>query len=269
MSDIKKDSRTTSETQSSGDIDLFKKDSIEYFVLKKTERISAALLLVSDCIKEHEPLKDELSVCAIEMVKRAVYWRSSQLTTQEDESLHFIFTEALSLLTIGAVKGDITAMNRKLVDQEIRFLLKVLKDSENTGGSKYEHVFLPDFFEVLGGKQYLSQQHRGNQHWGAETWRNLEGGAGKGRENGYAHRRENKKNLARDNSRNVQGKKSDRRGAIIDLIRGKGSVSIKDITAIITDCSEKTLQRELLALVTEGVLRKEGERRWSTYHLAA
>jgi hypothetical protein len=31
---------------------------------------------------------------------------------------------------------------------------------------------------------------------------------------------------------------------------------------------EKTIQRELLALVEEGIVKKEGERRWSTYSLA-
>jgi len=43
---------------------------------------------------------------------------------------------------------------------------------------------------------------------------------------------------------------------------------IKDITSLIGDYSEKTVQRDLVALVKAGVLKKEGERRWSKYMLA-
>ncbi len=55
---------------------------------------------------------------------------------------------------------------------------------------------------------------------------------------------------------------------ILSIVREKGSVSIKDISKVIRDCSEKTLQRTLIALVQRGALLKEGERRWSTYRIA-
>lgn len=61
---------------------------------------------------------------------------------------------------------------------------------------------------------------------------------------------------------------SDREGQVLSIVKQKGSVSIKDISQVIKGVSEKTLQRTLLALVECGTLRKEGERRWSTYRLA-
>jgi DeoR/GlpR family transcriptional regulator of sugar metabolism len=61
---------------------------------------------------------------------------------------------------------------------------------------------------------------------------------------------------------------SDRSQRILAIVKAKGIVSIGDVSAVVTDCSEKTIQRELLALVEQGVLKKEGERRWSTYRLA-
>ena len=42
-------------------------------------------------------------------------------------------------------------------------------------------------------------------------------------------------------------------------------VMIKDIIGKIKDISEKTLQRELSALVAKGVLKKIGDKRWSRY----
>ena len=42
---------------------------------------------------------------------------------------------------------------------------------------------------------------------------------------------------------------------------------IKEVSNIVPDVSEKTIQRELLNLVSEGVLKKTGEKRWSKYSL--
>lgn len=60
----------------------------------------------------------------------------------------------------------------------------------------------------------------------------------------------------------------DRRASILGLLQHADRITVKDVSAVVTGCSEKTLQRELLALVAQGVLVKEGERRWSTYRLA-
>lgn len=61
---------------------------------------------------------------------------------------------------------------------------------------------------------------------------------------------------------------SDREGHILAVVKEKGTVGIKVISQVVKGCSEKTLQRSLLALVGRGTLIKEGERRWSVYRLA-
>jgi hypothetical protein len=61
--------------------------------------------------------------------------------------------------------------------------------------------------------------------------------------------------------------KNDRQKVIVDTIKEKGELSIKDLTDVIHGCSEKTIQRELISLVSDGVLSKTGERRWSRYSL--
>lgn len=58
---------------------------------------------------------------------------------------------------------------------------------------------------------------------------------------------------------------SDRMSLILDLVRKKKSLSIKEISAVIKDCSEKTIQRELNTLIEQGLIKREGERRWSVY----
>ncbi len=63
-------------------------------------------------------------------------------------------------------------------------------------------------------------------------------------------------------------KKTGRQNVIITLLKRKKEIMIKDVSSFIEDCSEKTIQRELLSMVAAGILRKIGEKRWSRYTLA-
>jgi hypothetical protein len=58
-----------------------------------------------------------------------------------------------------------------------------------------------------------------------------------------------------------------RRARILTIIEAKGEVSIKDIADIISDVSEKTIQRELNAMIEDNQIKRIGERRWSKYVL--
>ena len=58
-----------------------------------------------------------------------------------------------------------------------------------------------------------------------------------------------------------------RRDRILQVVKDRGAATIKDITDVVTDCSEKTVQRELMALIKDNIVHREGERRWSRYSL--
>ena len=62
--------------------------------------------------------------------------------------------------------------------------------------------------------------------------------------------------------------KESRKKVILSAVRDLGDAQVSDISQVVTDCSEKTVQRELQALVSDGVLKKSGERRWTKYRLA-
>ncbi len=66
----------------------------------------------------------------------------------------------------------------------------------------------------------------------------------------------------------VSVKKSGRQSIIIGLLKRKKEIMIKDVSPLISGCSEKTIQRELSEMVSEGVLAKFGEKRWTRYTLA-
>ncbi|HMO78309.1 MAG TPA: hypothetical protein PKA42_01395 [Candidatus Paceibacterota bacterium] len=61
----------------------------------------------------------------------------------------------------------------------------------------------------------------------------------------------------------------DRGARIKTVLEAKPAATIKDIAEVITDVSEKTIQRELNSLIEKGQVVREGERRWSKYSVAA
>lgn len=66
----------------------------------------------------------------------------------------------------------------------------------------------------------------------------------------------------------VSVKKNSRQSIIIAILKRKKEIMIKDVSPLISGCSEKTIQRELSAMVQAGILRRIGEKRWSRYTLA-
>ncbi|MCA9355700.1 hypothetical protein KC865_04140 [Candidatus Kaiserbacteria bacterium] len=63
----------------------------------------------------------------------------------------------------------------------------------------------------------------------------------------------------------VYSQLTDRAERIKTVLEAKPEASIKDIAEVITDVSEKTIQRELNSLIEKGQVLREGERRWSKY----
>ena len=62
--------------------------------------------------------------------------------------------------------------------------------------------------------------------------------------------------------------KEDRRKIIQALLKQRSKLTVKDIGKSIPGFSEKAIQRELVAMLAEGQVVKEGEKRWTTYSLA-
>jgi hypothetical protein len=63
----------------------------------------------------------------------------------------------------------------------------------------------------------------------------------------------------------VYSQMTDRAERIKTVLDAKPQATVKDIAEVITDVSEKTIQRELNSLIEKGEVVREGERRWSKY----
>ena len=93
----------------------------------------------------------------------------------------------------------------------------------------------------------------------------------------YKGQREGAENVKNDSkmpltkkvlSEKIVKDKSNRKDIILSMLKSGVKLTIKDFAKNIKDCSEKTIQRELFSLVSKGILKKEGERRWSKYFIS-
>jgi hypothetical protein len=250
---------------------FFSADDYLIYIFKKTEKITSALYLVSGLLKDDEPLKWELRDRGMDLLSSS-FTASSSLPGDKNVVIQSLFTAALetmSLLNVAKISNLISPMNHMILVREIDQVLTLMRDrlaqnAENAGYILSESFFkTPDLFSS-GFKSDLgtgSSRQTGRADGGHDLYK---GQSSQGQYSGASIMRSNQRH---GNSQNSQLKKTHRQQMILDVLKGQSGLTIKDFSKVIKDCSEKTIQRELLELVEKGVVKKEGERRWSRYSL--
>ena len=227
------------------------------YIFKKTEKITSALYLVSSLLKDEEPIKWELRDKGMDLLSSS-FTASSAVPGDKNSVIQSLFTaafETISLLNVAHISHLISEMNHRILVREIDQVIRLLKDrltssAENAGYVLSEQFFkTPDLFSTgFKDKELGVRSHKsGDAH--STSSRSLNSGS------------DSKGHVA------TQQKKSQRQEQITNILKGQSNLTIKDFSKVIKDCSEKTIQRELLELVEKGVIKKEGERRWSRYSL--
>ena len=151
-----------------------------------------------------------------------------------------ILAETASLLNMASISEKVSSMNASILKQEFDSLVKNLEELRDSyhGKNEIPHGFFKDNNSDLASESFAIA--------GEEKKLIKEGGI---------------------EERTKNNRKEQRERVIIDLIKVKGNVSIKDISLSIKGCSEKTIQRKLISLIQTGIIKKTGQRRWSRYSL--
>lgn len=221
---------------------VFEKDIRRVFIYKKAERLAKAVHLVAPAFAESPSLRNRIDGIAIGLVDAAILPSGVARTALSRELLALS-----SVLSMARTGGLLSSMNAELISNEAHILLQEVAAYEEP------RLFL-DEAPTLSG---IASRTRSQENRPAVTHSAPVRSAGGAPLGGKGH--------VKDIS---DGKIKDRRDTIVSVIRNKRQASIKDISTVIRGVSEKTIQRELLALITAGVVLKQGERRWSTYQLA-
>jgi hypothetical protein len=232
---------------------LSRTDSKTLFFHKKTERIAGALYMMTNFFATNEPLKWTIREEAIGLIKDIASLAQSSLSAQETiiRSVTGRVCTLSSLLHTAHIAGFISNMNAEVLHKELNQLLHKIEEKDSGRHSVRALSFAADFFEV----KEKEEVHKGHI-------KDIE----KKEEKTVSFIKPitpQKKEISQ-----VNVSFNSRTDLIIKALEKGGFMSIKDFTKVVKNCSEKTIQRELTSLVLKGVVKKTGERRWSTYSLS-
>jgi hypothetical protein len=263
LKDTTMDNKKTNNSDSYNDpinwksLGFFSAEDYLIYIFKKTEKIAAALYLVSGLLKDKEPLKWELRDHGMDLISSS-FMVASSVPGDKNSVIQSLFTAALetmSLLNVARVSHLISEMNYKILMREIDGIVGMLRDRLVQNAEEAGYVLSESFFKT---PDLYSSGFRSDRQ-PAQFRHGNKGQPGSGKNSS--------KTASTLTEQGGLDKKTDRQEVILGLLKSGSGLTIKDFSKVITDCSEKTIQRELLDLVQKGLVKKEGERRWSTYSL--
>lgn len=227
------------------------------YLYRKISRISKAIYLVTDIIKDTEPVKWEMRRLATDILSLNNFLDEGAVFNDLERSL----LDLESLLDLARSARVVSSMNAEVIQNEVKKLIDELLLQRNQGGH-HNQMFDASFFEVprptpVPLEDLINGKEGVNNYKGHVVRYDLY--------NKLNHAKTGQSDRALHTTQTQP--KGHRREEILKIIRHKGSVTIRDIAEAIKDCSEKTVQRELLAMVEEGSIKRTGERRWSKYSI--
>lgn len=236
-------------------ISFFEKDAVFVFVYKKTEKLASAVYIVTNLLSDSEPIKWNLRSKVGGLLSFMLNYKDISGSDQSD----FVYNvktrvlELVSLFEISFRAGLISNMNFSILKQEFSNLTLVMSSTKTTQKDSFYTQIPKNFFaqNEEGFKDGDSPKNYYTEPFNKAS--ELLVSSGKVQSNPIS---------------NSSLKRSNRQNIIIGLLRKKKELTIKDISEVIKDCSEKTIQRELNSFIAEGVVKRTGERRWSKYWLA-
>jgi hypothetical protein len=258
MSEVNKQQNKTQEMNNASagfnvsGVTLFKDKPNLVYLYKKTEKLVSALYLLSGFISDKEPIKWHLRESGVELL-------SCSLSLSINH-LNFVSTglRLISLLEISYIGGIISKMNYDILKYELENMIRSVESGE---GSNVSNILFPENFFAVSGEQNNSQ----------------------GLVNNSLDRNDYSKghNIMSDRFARPLGElsvkpfssslkpqeKSNRQETIVSLLKKNKELGIKDFVTAIKGCSEKTIQRELVVLVSKGQVKKTGQKRWSRYSI--
>jgi hypothetical protein len=229
-------------------LSIFKDDSFNY-LYGKSEKITTALYMITNFMSVNEPLKWQIRENSLRFLDSIMSLNKVSLSGRSlvmTEVGGYLF-QIKALFSIAYKSGFISDMNYEVVQRELDGLVNFLAEYDSNKLSVESPLFNKTFFTESEPKGQIVEKSFGIKNDSKKVI-NYKG------------------QTTKDNKR-TSNVMSDRKTKILAVIKDKKEVTIKDISVLVSGCSEKTLQRELLSMVSDGLIKKEGERRWSKYSI--
>ena len=241
-------------TQKNTDIiSFFDNDTGFVFVHKKTEKLASAVYMITNLFSENEPIKWALRKKVSDLLSFIIDYKD----IKESNFVEYTYNvktrvlEIVSLLEISLRGGLVSNMNFSILKLEFFNFIEPLNSSRFIQ-KESKHESIPKTFFDIDESGLLLKYGQNKSVDSLEITQKMS----------VSSLKDTKALTSNDSF-----KRSNRQNIILSLLKKKKDLTIKDISQVIKDCSEKTIQRELISFISACVLKKTGERRWSRYSL--
>lgn len=221
---------------------VFEKDIRKVYVFKKAEKIAKAIHLLLPAFKDEKSLRDKMIELSVSIIDASLRHAGGG----KDALARDLLTLS-SMLSVAEASKIISHMNAEIVRREAQHLVEELG---SYGDTQIELGDTPSLAMIARVAQVTSRKET---HSDTKVMSHQAVSLDKGHS-------ENKGQSVRDT-------KNSRKQLIIEVLKEYGASDIKSIGAHVRGVSEKTIQRELMSLISSGEVKKTGERRWTTYTL--
>ena len=239
-------------------------DEALYASAQKLGKIAAAIHLVADIMDTDSSLAHDLHTKALINISKC-YGCVGKNNLKSDEVMSVVLgiEEAVALVDIGSIARSISKMNSEIIIGELLKVREVIIDIL-TSLQKTEQSFVLSQYavaqpviqdEVISDslfdqklRDYQSKRHQNDIKTTLIT------------------QSDNQSDVLKSKTTSVNDiPRVGRQKDILNLIKSSNLTTLATLKLKIPDCSEKTLQRELATLIDMGLIRKEGNKRWTVY----
>lgn len=237
----------------------------------KTNKLITALYMVTDIMRNDEPMRNKLRSLGTDILSDIHNFSYRTDLNLMEKSISKI-SEVLSFLEIATTVGMISQMNYVILKKEFINLkdsfikhdnpisIEEFLNQSSSLDSSENLLEKENNFTEQNIKKIQTNSTRIGVQKGSTLMRALKDIKGS-----------KTSKIKMSNRTNFNDLKKERREAIVKIIKNKKEATITDIKTsaigLLASCGEKTLQRELISMVSDGVLNKIGEKRWSKYSI--
>lgn len=205
----------------------------------RARRATAALYRVTDTLSDNEPMKWKLRNDAVEFTDTVMLVNTNEHMSSEGFRRSLLIADRLiSKIAIMSLGGYVSKINFQVLEREYAAISDML---------------FKQMSDIDKGQNILSDIYIGQYKRHSNA-------------NDSVVKKDEK---ASKKTSHESSSISERQERVVSSLAGKGWLHILEIVNLCgVGASVKTIQRDLSALVEDGVLQSKGDRRWRTYALA-
>ncbi|HRH30746.1 MAG TPA: hypothetical protein PK886_01615 [Candidatus Paceibacterota bacterium] len=235
------------------------KDKYLSFIYSKGQKILSAVYLITDILKDVEPIKWEVRKLSVNLLGDVHSFTHAGIRDEEDyRKIKSTSNHLISILVVLSNSGVISTRNIKIIIEEID---KIVAHVGSV--TKAEHSATDEENEVV---EKLKNLLGGNIERPSSFIKDMSFIKDTNVLNKQQSETKSQAPIFKKTNANLFVKIA-RKNAILNIIKDKQVATLKDIEVAFPDLSNKTVQREIVSLIGEGLIKQEGKKRWAKYTL--